>query len=65
MPTKPVRELERLTVLLDHAEIKTLKYMAVDQGVSTSEIVRSAVGSFFSAREAQRSSAGSNDAHAA
>jgi hypothetical protein len=37
------RELERLTVLLDHAEIKRLKYLAVDQGVSVSEIVRSAV----------------------
>ena len=65
MSTKPVRELERLTVLLDHAEIKKLKYMAVDQGVSTSEIVRSAVGSFI-ARESELSSTGGNDdAHAA
>ena len=45
------QELERLTVLLDHSAIKSIKHLAVDRGVSTSQIVRSAVGDFLKASD--------------
>ena len=44
--------LEGLTVLLDRNEIRRLKYLAIDQGVSASELARSAVDDFLKTRSA-------------
>jgi hypothetical protein len=41
---------ERLTVLLNQTEIRNLKYIAVDQRVSTSELVRTAVSDFLKSK---------------
>ena len=44
---KQPNQLERLTILVGHDEINRIKHIAVDRGVSTSKIIRSAVGDFL------------------
>jgi uncharacterized protein YpmB len=38
---------ERLTVLVGQNDIKRIKYLAIDRGVSASEIVRTAVKDYL------------------
>jgi hypothetical protein len=41
---------ERLSVEVDQSDFRTLKHFAVDQRVTTSEIVRTAVSDFLKAK---------------
>jgi hypothetical protein len=40
-------KIVRLTVLVDSRDVRNVKYLAVDRGVSASEIVRTAVKQFL------------------
>ncbi len=44
-------EVARLTVLVDSRDIRRVKYLAVDRGVSASEIVRAAVKQFLTKQQ--------------
>jgi hypothetical protein len=44
------RSSVRLTVLLNQSAIRTLKHAAVDRGMSTSSIVRTAVNDFLKSK---------------
>ena len=54
---KKENQLERLTILVRHDEINRIKHIAVDRGISTSEIVRSAVGDFLKAETSDQTEA--------
>jgi uncharacterized protein YpmB len=45
---------ERLTVLVGQDDIKRIKYLAIDRGVSASEIVRTAVKDYFTCEAGTR-----------
>jgi hypothetical protein len=48
-------QLERVTILFDHAQIIKLKHAAVDEGRSASNIVRRAVDDFLRLKSARSS----------
>ena len=52
---KPKNQLERLTILVRRDDINRIKHLAVERRESASQIVRTAMASWLTAREQSKS----------